>query len=131
MQEFKSFSVKMNTIATILFIINGIIASTGAQQYGSHFLIFGVVALILLGLNTLRLAKFTGDDITRVGEVTVQGGWIWTSFSLVYITMAPAGIYEMIPSYMAVVEVIGVVLLFSGVYVLLKAKKETGVALSV
>jgi hypothetical protein len=129
-EEFKRFSVRMNGIAAVLFLINGVIASAGSQQYGSHFLAFGVVAFILLALNTFRLTRLS-DDLKKVGEITVQGGWLWTSFSFVYITIAPAGVYKMSAGFMAVVVFIGIILLLSGIYVLQRTKKETGVALSV
>lgn len=128
--EFKKFSVRLSIIAAVLFLINGMIASAGSQQFGTHFLAFGIIAFILLALNTVRLTRL-GGDLKKVGEVTIQGGWIWTSFSLVYITMAPAGVYRMSANFMAVVVLIGFILLLSGAYVLYRTKNETGVALSI
>lgn len=128
---FTSYTLKSILISAILFLITGLIAAAGARHFGSHFAYYAVASAVIVGLNTLRVMQCSGCEVKRVGEVAVQAGWLVTSLSLVYITLAPAKIYSMNRAYLAITEVLGVILLVLGATLLYKAKKEAGVPLSI
>jgi len=94
--------------------------------------VFSIVGLVLTLIFEARIALLSRSaSIRRLGEAGVQGAWVWTSFSLVYITMSPASIYGASLWALAGLEIIGFVMLALGAYILLEIKRETGVYLSV
>ncbi len=128
---FSSYAVKSLAVSAVLFLVAGLVAAAGAQEFGPHLAYFAVASAILVGINVARLKYCSGCDIRRVGEISVQAGWLVTSLSLVYITMAPAKIYSMKTFNLAVTEALGLALLAIGAALLIKTKRETGVSLSV
>ncbi len=130
-EAFTSYAVKSLSASTVLFLVTGLIAATGAQAFSSHFAYFAVASALLVGVNVARLKYCSGCDVKRVGEIAVQAGWLVTSLSLVYITMAPAKIYSMNTVNLTITEALGLILLMIGATLLLKTKKETGVSLSI
>lgn len=129
--EYKRFAATIFAVAAALILLAGGAATAGASNFKNHFAYFAVVASILVGVNALRLNSCVDCDVRRLGEIGVQGGWLLTSFSLVYITLAPAKIYSLSTASLVVTEILGLILLVMGAYLLLKTKKETGVALSI
>lgn len=118
-------------LAGLLLLVVGILAFAGAGSYRSHFIVAAVITSVLVWLNALRLLNCRDCSERRVGEIAVQGGWLWTSFSLAYASIAPAKIYGMDGAALAAVEAISVALLLGGAYFLARVKRETGAALTV
>ncbi len=126
-----SFYKKVYAIPIILFPAGGAVFYATAENYNTHMLVFSIIVTIFMILAAIRVGMKEKQGTKSLGEAVVQGGWLWTSFSLVYITLSPAKIYGLSTTGLGLIEVIGVILLVTGVYVLLKAKKETGVMLTV
>ncbi len=131
MGSLKRFVMVVFSITSLLFIIGAIVGYVGATNYTIHLVAFSVAGL-LLTLASLARVTITPEGATeRLGEVSVQGTWIWTSLSLVYITMSPASIYGTHPWALAILEVVGFVMLAFGAYTLFRIKRDTGVYLSI
>ena len=120
------------SVAAVLFVVGGAVGYLGASAYREQFLAFSIAGLLLTLAFEARVALLSRSaDARRVGEAGVQGAWVWTSLSLVYITMSPASVYGVEPWALAALEAVGVVMLLLGAYILLRIKRETGVYLSV
>ncbi|MCE4598795.1 MAG: hypothetical protein F7C81_01180 [Desulfurococcales archaeon] len=130
-EELRSKYLRYNALAGFLLLVTGVTAFASSSNFKSHFLFMGIITALFMGLNVARLAVCRGCNEKRLGEIAVQGGWLWTSFSLAFLSLAPAKIYGLPTVSLAVVELLSVFLLLSGAYFLFLVKRETGVALSV
>lgn len=129
--RFKGIIKKLFGLALALNVIAGSVSYLAASNFNTHFLIFGVVASLIILAFLIRLITAYSSDLRRLGEIAVQGTWIWTSLSFVYIVMAPAKIYGFTLTYLITIEVIGFALLIMGFYTLLRIERETGAHLSI
>ncbi|MCE4612762.1 MAG: hypothetical protein F7C07_02885 [Desulfurococcales archaeon] len=130
-EELKRRYTTYKALAGLLLFVVGLAAFASADSYRSHFIVAAVVTSVLVWLNSLRLSNCRNCSERRVGEIAVQGGWLWTSFSLAYASIVPAKIYGIEGAALALVEAISVALLLGGAYFLLRVKKETGAALTI
>jgi hypothetical protein len=117
--------------AGLLLFIVGLLGFIGAESFKGHFIAAALATSLLVWASAARLASCRGCGERRLGEIAVQGGWLWTSFSLAYASLAPARIYNMDGPVLALVEAISLALLVGGALFLLIVKQETKAALTV
>ncbi len=127
----KNFYEKAFIASAILFLLGGIAFFETSQQFQTHLLVFGVTASLIVAASALRIRSRAKMGSKAVGEAVIQGGWLWTSLSLVYVLMPPAKIYKVTTIGEFSTIIIGVILAIGGVYTMIKAKRETGVHLTI
>lgn len=127
--RFRSFFTKLNLVAIILAIIILILSILSSPKAQGMFSVFAIIMLVITIVGHLRVSM--ARELRQAGERAVQTVWIWTSFGLVPLTMAPTPYFEFTMPVMTAMMVIGAILLLLGTFLLLKIKKLTGVYLSI
>jgi len=130
-QDNKVF-VKRVRISILVIIVLSIIAIGVAIENSKALFSFGLTSLLLIIFSIITLVRLSPNkEVKALGEVTVQGFWITTSLGFVYLTLAPAPIFELSLVNLAILMVIGLIISSMGAMELYRTSKLTGVKLSV
>ncbi len=128
-QKIKKKVALMFTVNLILGIASILDSLPSPLRTQYLFFLLGGIVVLVSAISLLRIAA--AKDVYSLGASSIQGFWICASMGLGYIVSGPAPYFQALEITWISNVIIGLILLFVGMYFLITTSKETGVPLSV